>query len=336
MRIEANAKRGGCFQGQTHGHKGFLLPPNEAKLRITEHPRYAQVLYPFLIADDLIGEKNAKATRYVIDFGERNLLEAQQFTEPFDRVQTLVLPTRKEAAAKEAKKNKEAQEANPKAKPAKDHAMALDTWWLLFRSRGEMVKAISKLPRYIVCGRVTKRPIFEFIDPCIHPNDALEVFPYSDDYSFAILQSETHWSWFLGRCSTLKSDFRYTSNTVFDSFPWPQEPTATAVKRVADAAVALRTKRNELRAKHNLSFRELYRSLELPGDHPLKDAHSNLDEAVRAAYGMSKTAEPLAVLLELNAQLAAAEANGDPVQGPGLPNFISDPAPYITTDCIKP
>jgi hypothetical protein len=28
-RIEANAARGGCFQGQTHGHKGFLVQPND-------------------------------------------------------------------------------------------------------------------------------------------------------------------------------------------------------------------------------------------------------------------------------------------------------------------
>jgi hypothetical protein len=62
---------------------------------------------------------------------------------------------------------------------------------------------------------------------------------------------------------------------------------------VCSAAVALRAKRDELRAKHNLSFRELYRSLDLPGAHPLKDAHSNLDEAVRAAYEMDQTADTL-------------------------------------------
>ena len=104
-RIEANAKRGGCFQGQTHGHKEFLMQPNDAKLRIGEHPDYAEVLFPFLIADDLIGEKNAKPTRYVIDFGERSLLEAQQYTELFDRIKRLVLPTRQKAAAEEAETN---------------------------------------------------------------------------------------------------------------------------------------------------------------------------------------------------------------------------------------
>jgi hypothetical protein len=42
---------------------------------------------------------------------------------------------------------------------------------------------------------------------------------------------------------------------------------------------------------------------------------------------MTKAAEPLAVLLELNAQVAAAENNGDAVKGPSLPPFIKDPTP---------
>jgi SAM-dependent methyltransferase len=262
--IESNAKRGGCFQGQTHGHKGFLVQLNDAKLQIAAHPHYAQVLFPFLIADDLIGERSAKPTRYVIDFGQRNMLEAQHYEGLFDRVQKLVLPTRQAAASEEASKNAQALVANAKAKPAKDHASALESWWLLFRARPQMVQAITRLPRYVACGRVTKRPIFEFLSPDIRPNDALQVFAFADDYSFGVLQSGTHWMWFINNCSTLKSDYRYTSNTVFDTFPWPQEPTAKAVRRVAEAAVALRIKRNELRTKHNLSFRELYRSLELP------------------------------------------------------------------------
>jgi hypothetical protein len=133
-------------------------------------------------------------------------------------------------------------------------------------------------------------------DVRIRPNDALQVFPYSDDYSFGILQSKLHWLWFVNRCSTLKSDPRYTSNTVFDTFPWPQKPSAKAIKAVAVAAVALRKMRNELRTKHNLSLRELYRSLELPGDHALKAADAALDEAVRKAYGMTAAEDPLAYL----------------------------------------
>ena len=53
-----------------------------------------------------------------------------------------------------------------------------------------------------------------------------------------------------------------------------------------------------------LSLRELYRTLELPGDNPLRDAQEKLDAAVWNAYlyglpnGM-KNKEPLEFLLQL-------------------------------------
>jgi hypothetical protein len=78
----------------------------------------------------------------------------------------------------------------------------------------------------------------------------------------------------------------------------------------------------------------LYRALELPGDHPLKNAHAALDEAVRSAYGMSASADLLQFLLKLNAEVADAEANGDEVQGAGLPSFINDRSAYVSKDCI--
>ena len=108
------------------------------------------------------------------------------------------------------------------------------------------------------------------------------------------------------------------------------------MKAVAAAAIALRTKRNELLVKYDLSLRELYRALETPADHPLKQAHAALDKAVRGAYGMSGTVDPLAFLLDLNAEVATSEENGEPVQGSGLPSFINDRNAYVSKDCIKP
>jgi hypothetical protein len=68
----------------------------------------------------------------------------------------------------------------------------------------------------------------------------------------------------------------------------------------------------------------------------LKDAQAVLDEAVRKAYGMNSNDDPLAFLLALNALVAAAEENGDPVQGAGLPAFINDRSAYVTDDRIEP
>ena len=334
-RLEVNARQGGCFQGQTHGHKAFLMSPHEAKLLIAKNPKYRDVVFPFLIADDLIGERHSKPTRYVIDFQGKDVIEAQGYGDVFQRIKSLVLPARQKAADKETARNKEVLAENKDAKVNRHHANFLKKWWLMSYPREDMIKAIDKLPRYIVCGQVTKRPIFEFVSTKIRPNAACVVFAQDDDYSFGILQSGIHANWFINRCSTLKSDYRYTSNTVFDTFPWPQKPSAKAIKVVAVAAAALRAKRAELRTKHNLSLRDLYRSLELPGDHPLKAAHAVLDDAVRKAYGMSPTADPLAFLLDLNAEVAEAEVNGDTVQGSGLPSVINDRAAYVSKDCIE-
>ena len=88
--------------------------------------------------------------------------------------------------------------------------------------------------------------------------------------------------------------------------------------------------------KLNYSLRELYRTLEQPGDNPLREAHARLDAAVRAAYGMPATADPLAFLLELNVACAAKEKTGEKITPPGLPLPSKDHADFVTEDCIQP
>jgi len=333
--INANAAKGGCYQGQTHGHEGFLLTIEEAQAEIAADSKSAEVIFPYLIANEYIGRTDSLPTRYVIDFGNRDLLSSKRLDRLFTRIEKTVLVDRREAAEREKIRNAAALKENPKARITRDHANALNRWWLLFRSRQEMLKSIRGLSRYIVCGRVTLRPIFGFLSPEIHPNDALMVFPYEDDYSFGILQSSIHWDWFTNRCSTLTGRYRYTSNTVFDSFPWPQSPTLSAIGNIANASKGLRKLRRELREKHDISLRDLYRSLELPGQHPLKDAQEALDAAVRTAYGMSKSNNPLEFLLELNEEVVAAEATGKTVLGPGLPPSVKDPQKYVSSDCLR-
>lgn len=334
--IKANSRKGTCFQGQTHGHKGFLLKPSEAKLLINKDPKYADVVKPYIIGDDLVGEKDARPTRYVIDFSGKDLLEAQAYTDVFKRLQVTVLPQRQKAAAKEQAKNQEALDRNPKAKVNRHHQNFLKHWWHMSYEREDMAAAIKPLKRYIGCSRTTLRPVFEFVSSEINPSDVVQVFPFEDDYSFGILQSTTHWVWFVNRCSTLTERFRYTSNTVWDSFPWPQAPTMASIKEVAAASRTLRQVRRDLRSKHNLSFRELYRGIELPGEHPLKVAIEALDTAVRKAYGMKKTADDLEFILDLNQAVAAKEAAGDPILGPGLPSHINDRDDFVSDDCVKP
>lgn len=334
--IKANSSSTACYQGQTHGHEGFLLDATEAADLAKRDPGVEKYIHPFLITDDLIGTCDGLPSRYVIDFEELELIEVQKkYGHTAKLLETRVLADRKKSAAKEKERNDEALADDEDAKTAKDHENALKYWWQLFRRRGELLSHIETMSRYIVCGRVTKRPIFAFIDPRIRPNDSLTAFPLDDDYSFGILQSSIHWQWFVARCSTLKSDPRYTSNTVFDSFPWPQAPTTATVKAVAQAAKTLRETRSKQQANHELSLRELYRSLDLPGASALKDSLAKLDDAVRKAFGMTKSEDPLAFLLNLNGAVVKREGAGESVVGPGIPPGISRKVARLSSDFIN-
>jgi hypothetical protein len=142
---------------------------------------------------------------------------------------------------------------------------------------------------------------------------------------------------------------------VFDTLPWPQFESSSRresaqissgdstpsrspksqsgltsaaaiakIDTVASAAVALRALRHEIMRANGWSLRELYKSLETPGENRLRDAHAALDTAVRAAYGMKPGEDILAFLLKLNLELADKEAKGESITPPGLPENYPD------------
>jgi hypothetical protein len=212
----------------------------------------------------------------------------------------------------------------------------LKQWWKHSYGRNDLLAEMEKLSRFIGCSQVTKRAIFDFISPTIRPDVTIQAFMFQDDYSFGILQSNPHWEWFIAKASTLKSDYRYTPNSVFDTFPWPQSPTPAQVKAVAQAGRALHEYRRAAMVRNpRLTLRELYRSLELPGKNPLKDLHATLDAAVRAAYGFNE-GDVLGQLLTLNQGMVARIEAGEAVTAPGVPMDYPNPAELVSEGCITP
>jgi len=201
-------------------------------------------------------------------------------------------------------------------------------------TRGKLLGELNKYSRYIVCARVTKRNIFEFISTEIHPNDKIVAFTFDDYYSFGVLQSETHWKWFKEKCTTLEERLNYNA-PIFDTFPWPQTPTEAQIEKVAAAAKLLHAERTATLKRHNMSLRDLYRLLEQPGKNPIKDLHAALDKAVLEAYGFSDKEDILAQLLALNLSVAETEKKGEKVQAPGLPEFVKDKESYVSEDCVR-
>ena len=81
----------------------------------------------------------------------------------------------------------------------------------------------------------------------------------------------------------LKSDYRYSGSLVYNTFPWPENPTDEQKKTVEDAAQAVLDARA---AHHGATLADLYDPLTMPTD--LLKAHKTLDKAVDACYGTKK------------------------------------------------
>lgn len=336
--LKINTEPKCVFQGQTPGHKGFVLEPDEAEKLVKADPLSKKVIFPYLTGDDLVGNVGGKPSRFIIDFGDRDVLEAGSFKAAFKRVQKLVLPYREAKAKEEKEKNRNVLATNSKAKVNHDHESALAQWWLHFRSRVDRKEAAENLSRYIICSRVTKRPIFDFAHHDICPGDSLQTFAFEDDYTFGILQSDAHWRWFTEKASTLKSDYRYTPDSVFDTFPFPQQPTPAQVQAVAEAARALHEYRRRFMqaTDREMTLRKLYSSLDAQGKNPLRDLHSTLDAAVLVAYGFDPVVDVLTQLFVLNETVATRIKEGAPTTAPGIPADFPQPETLISTGCILP
>ncbi len=314
-----------CFTGQMIGHDGFLLTKAQRAELVGKEPAAAKITFPHLIGKEFLAG-NGTPERYVIDFGQLDQLHAAAYTKTFDLVRRKVLPDRE-------RKAKEGADKDGNFRP--HHKQFLSHWWQLSFSRIELTAQIEKLPRYIVCSRVTKRPVFVFVSSSIRPGDALSCFTFADDYSFGILQSAAHWQWFLAKCSNLTERLRYSPESVFNTFPWPQDPDAKNVRAVASAGRDLRAVRSDALKGIKGGLRALYRTMDLPGKNPLRDAHLALDAAVRAAYGFGARADLLTQLLRLNQNVAELLKRGEAVTAPGIPDGFADTKKLISTDCIR-
>ena len=112
------------------------------------------------------------------------------------------------------------------------HRNFLNRWWQYSYRRKGLLDAVGRMDRFIAVAATASEdrpPVFVYVSSHIRPSHAIQCFALDDDYSFGVLQSSLHESWFRDRCSTLEERLRYTSKTVFDSFPWPQAPQSDAV-----------------------------------------------------------------------------------------------------------
>jgi type II restriction/modification system DNA methylase subunit YeeA len=265
-----------------------------APLNINGRPN-SDIVRPVVSAVDLAQKSRNKWT---IDFGLMTMEQAAQYELPFEYVKQHVLPVRK---------------------TRRDDYRG--QWWQYARPRPDMRKALKNKSRYIATPRVSKHRIFVWLKPETLANDGTIVFACTKDYFFGLLHSKVHELWARGKGTQLrdvKSGFRYTPTTCFETFPlpWPpgQEPKDDLrVQAIAQAARELVEKRDRWLNPEGATEKELKKRTltNLYNARPtwLDLAHQKLDRAVLDAYGWPHDLddeEILERLLALNLERAAA------------------------------
>lgn len=324
VELACNVEPSLSYNGQMLGHSAFLLTSALREQLVSKEKKTGNVIYPYLNGREFLTGRGIP-DRFVLDFGTRDQLQAAAFTAAFEHIQRTVLPDRE-------RKAKEGVDRAGEIRP--HHKQFLSRWWQLSFGRPELIGKVSVLPRYLVCSLVSKRQIFVFVSSGIRPSNLLQVFTLADDYSFGVMQSAVHWEWFKKKSSKLKSDYRF-GESVWNTFPWPQGATIRQIDAVAGAGREVRRVRAESIPRLRGGLRALYRTLDLPGANPLKDAHAALDAAVMDAYGFSAKKDLLAQLLDLNLAVAARIEGGEKVVSPGVPADYPHPTSLISDDCIR-
>ena len=253
-----------AFIGASLHGAGFRIAESElAPLGLTD----SHVVRPFLDGRDVTTRIDQSPSRFVIDFDEMPLEAATKYERELGLVRSRVKPER----------------------DTNNRPLYRTRWWLHGETRPGMRRSTKLLARSAMAGRTGKRLLVTWQAMTVLASDALVVFAFDDDYSMGVLMSRAHDAWAWAQSSTLKGDLRYTPTTAFMTFPWPDPITPAQRDAVAEASVALYTRRSGLCVEHEMGLTKLYNLMDEGAFADLAALHRRLDEAVAAAYGWPKS-----------------------------------------------
>ncbi|AFZ59325.1 class I SAM-dependent DNA methyltransferase [Anabaena cylindrica FACHB-243] len=296
--IKLNSNLDLCFEGVKPNAKGFIITENQAQEWIKSNFKNAVVIKLFLDAGDLTKVPHGKPSRWVIDFENMSLEEASDYILPFEHVRVTVKPEREN--------NRE--------------PVLREKWWRFKRTHTAMRQALISLKTYFTVPAHSKWFIFVPSFSNWLPNNSTKVVASDDFYILGILTSSVHRVWVKAQSSTLGETTRYTHNTCFETFPFPQTPDAKLVQKIRAKSKELHQYRTAQMELQQWGITTLYNKFFHEPTSQLYQLHQQLDKLVMQAYDFHSNDDLLEKLLNLNTELAEKEKQGIKIIGPWSPN----------------
>ena len=251
------------FQGTIVLGLGFVMEPVEAQQLIEKSPTNKNVLFPYINGEDLLDQYDQSPSRWVINFGDMALSEAEVYTDCMRIVREKVKPER------DILKDKGYREK----------------WWQFGRRAVDLYRSIEGLDRVIAMCKVAKHCCMVFVPPSQVFSNRLTIFAMRYGYQLAVLQSTLHEVWARKFSATLETRLSYTPTDCFETYPFPNNyaDLESVGNEYHDIRQSIMFRRREgLTQTYNRFHDPTETSTEFAN---LRDLHVKMDQSVADAYG---------------------------------------------------
>lgn len=216
VRLKANYEL--SFQGSIPLGKGFVISAEKAREILAASERYQDVIYPYLVGQELNVDPRHEPSKWIINFHDWPLdreTAAPGYSGPVASDYPLCLDiVRKFVYPERTRKKPNGEYALRKPLPQK--------WWIYGDKRPELYSCLANLEwalaiatqatKYVAFGKVGGRKVY---------SNAIAIIA-SDDYALAgVLSSSLHEVWARRYGSYNLLLLRYSPSDLFDTYPLP-------------------------------------------------------------------------------------------------------------------
>ncbi|MCP3061074.1 N-6 DNA methylase [Myxococcus sp. K38C18041901] len=263
--VALTTNTGKSFQGCTVLGMGFVLSPEQRAALVAKSPRNVERIFRYVGGEEINSDPKPSLERYVINFGQMALQEAERWPELLRIARELVKPERDKT---------------------KDRG-ARQFWWQFSRSRPELQEALRKSERCLAISIVSKHLVFDWRPTGVVFSNTAAVFVLSHDCWLTLLQSRVHEVWAQLLSSSMRNDLRYAPSDCFETFPFPDSASTSALNAIGER---LHSERSQYMQANNIGLTTTYnrltdKSVTDTATQRLRDLHVAVDQAVLDAYG---------------------------------------------------
>lgn len=301
FKLVANANK--SFQGSIVLGLGFVLSVSEAEALISKDPKNSEVLFPYIVGEDLNSHPESLPSRWVINFFDWPLDRSAQGSwvngteeEQIAWLRAGVVP--RDYPERVAQDYPDCLEIVKKkvfperTRKQEDGSFVLRyplylKWWIYAEKRPALYAAVRGMDRILLTSLINNHLGFVFAPVTWVFAHKLCVFPLDKMEDWAVLQSSVHYCWAWNYSSTNLALLNYSPSDCFETFPFPHNK--DSLVHIAETYYEYRRQLMLARQEGLTKTYNRFHSInENSADiQKLRGLHSELDGAVVAAYGWS-------------------------------------------------